>query len=123
MRALKRIIVIIGIISIFGTSLLAISQDLSVQGKKNLRSANMHLGGNRHEKALPLYEQVLEENPNHIDALNNIAAIYYDNEGDYTKAREYFIRLIDMINSIFAEYDEIKQTDEKAAIKFFTENI
>lgn len=123
MRALKRIIVIIGIISIFGTSLLAISQDLSVQGKKNLRSANMHLGGNRHEKALPLYEQVLEENPNHIDALNNIAAIYYDNEGDYTKAREYFIRLIDMINSIFAEYDEIKQTDEKAANKFFKENI
>ena len=123
MRALKRIIVIIGIISIFGTSLLAISQDLSVQGEKYLRSANMHLGGNRYEKALPLYEQVLEENPNHIDALNNIAAIYYDNEGNYAKAREYFIRLIDVINSVFAEYDEIKQTDEKAAKKFFKKNI
>lgn len=123
MRALKRIIVIIGIISIFGTSLLASSQDLSVQGKKNLRSANMHLGGNRYEKALPLYEKVLEENPNHIDALNNIAAIYYDNEGNYAKAREYFIRLIDVINSVFAEYEEIKQTDEKAAKKFYKNNI
>ncbi|MDA3813899.1 MAG: hypothetical protein PF570_06560 [Candidatus Cloacimonetes bacterium] len=123
MSEFKKILVIIGIISIFGTSLLAISQDLSVQGKKNLRSANMHLGGKRPEKALPLYELVLEENPYQIDALNNIAAIYYDIKGDYAEAREYFIRLIVVINSIFAEYEEIKLTDAKAAKKFFKENI
>ncbi|NQT65541.1 MAG: tetratricopeptide repeat protein [FCB group bacterium] len=123
MSEFKKILVIIGIISIFGISLLAVSQDLSVQGNKNLRSANMHLGGNRPEKALPLYELVLEENPNQIDALNNIAAIYYDIQGDYIEAREYFIRLINVINSIYAEYEEIKQTDEKAANKFFKENI
>ncbi|MCK5051280.1 MAG: hypothetical protein KAS53_06065 [Candidatus Cloacimonetes bacterium] len=119
MKKFKKILFLIGIISIFGTSLLFASQDLSVQGKKNLRSANMHLGGNRHEKALPLYELVLEENPNQIDALNNIAAIYYDMKGDYPKAREYFIRLIDVINGIFAEYEEIKLTDEKAAKKYY----
>ena len=123
MREFKKILFIIGIISIFGTSLFAISQDLSAQGKKNLRSANIHLGGKRHEKALPLYEMVLEENPNHVDALNNIAAIYYDMTGDYVKAREYFIRLIDVINSIYAEYEELKLTNEKAAKKYFKDNI
>lgn len=123
MRDLKKIIFIIGLVSIFGTSIFAISQDLSAQGKKNLRSANMHLGGKRHQKALPLYEQVLEENPNHIDALNNMAAIYYDITKDYIKAREYFIRLIDVINTVFAEYEELNETDEKAAKKYYKANI
>ncbi len=123
MRKFNKGILLIGIILVFGTSLLAASQDISAQGKKNLRSANMHLGGNRYEKALPLYELVLEENPNHIDALNNVAAIYYDMKGDYPKAREYFIRLIDVINSVYAEYEEIKQSDEKAAKKFYKNNI
>ncbi|MEA2097121.1 MAG: hypothetical protein U9P73_10575 [Candidatus Cloacimonadota bacterium] len=123
MKKFKKVLFLIGIISIFGTSILFASQDLSVQGKKNLRSANMHLGGDRHEKALPLYELVLEENPKQIDALNNVAAIYYDIIGDYPKAREYFIRLIDVINAIYAEYEEIKLTDEKAAKKFYKANI
>ena len=123
MREFKKILLIVGIISILGTSLLAVSQNLSAQGKKNLRSANMHLGGNRYEKALPLYELVLEENPDQIDALNNVAAIYYDMKGDYPQAREYFIRLIDVINSIFAEYEEIKLTDEKEAKKYHKTNI
>lgn len=123
MREFKKVLIIIGIISIFGTSLLAVSQDLSVQGKKNLRSANMHLGGNRYEKALPLYEMVLEENPYQIDALNNVAAIYYDMKRDYPKAREYFIKLTDVINGIYAEYEEIKLTNEKAAKKFYKTNI
>jgi tetratricopeptide (TPR) repeat protein len=123
MSKFKKIIIVIGILLVFGTSLLIASQDLSVQGKKNLRSANMHLGGNRHEKALSLYELVLEENPNQIDALNNVAAIYYDMKADYPKAREYFIRLIDVINGIYAEYQEIKLTDEKTAKKFYKTNI
>jgi len=123
MREFKKILFLIGIISIFGTSLLVASQDLSAQGKKNLRSANMHLGGGRIEKALPLYELVLEENPDQIDALNNVAAIYYDMKKDYPQAREYFIRLIDVINGVFAEYEELKLTNEKAAKKFFRGNI
>jgi len=123
MKTLKKMLVIIGIISIFGTSLLAVSQELSAQGKKNLRSANMHLGGKRYEKALPLYEEVLTENPDQIDALNNLAAIYYDNDKDYPKARGYFIRLINAINSVFAEYEELKLTNEKAAAKYFKTHI
>ncbi|MDP8201226.1 MAG: hypothetical protein P9M11_03720 [Candidatus Tenebribacter burtonii] len=123
MKNFKKILILTGFISILGTSLLTASQDLSAQSKKNLRSANMHLGGNRTEKALPLYELVLEENPNQIDALNNIAAIYYDIKTDYPEARKYFIRLIDVINGIFAEYEELKLTDEKKAKKFFKENI
>ena len=123
MREFKKILFLIGIISIFGTSLLVASQDLSVQGKKNLRSANMHLGGGRHEKAFPLYEMVLEENPNQIDALNNVAAIYYDFKADYPQAREYFIRLINVVEGVFAEHEEMVQTDEKAAKKFLKEYI
>lgn len=123
MREFKKNLFLIGIISIFGISLLIASQDLSVQGKKNLRSANMHLGGGRTEKALPLYEMVLEENPNQIDALNNVAAIYYDFKADYPQAREYFIRLINVAEGVFAEHEEMEQTDKKAAKKFFKENI
>ena len=123
MKEFKKVLFLIGIISIFGISLLLASQDLSVQGKKNLRSANMHLGGGRTEKALTLYELVLEENPNQITALNNVAGIYYDTEGDYPQAREYFIKLINVINNVFAEHEEMEQTDEKAAKKFYKENI
>jgi len=123
MREFKKILFVCVIILVFGMSLFAVSQDLSAQGKKNLRSANMHLGGKRHEKALPLYELVLEENANHIDALNNVAAIYYDITGDYVTAREYFVKLIDVINSVYAEYEELKLTDEKTAKKYSKENI
>ena len=98
-------------------------QDLSVQGKKNLRSANMHLGKKRYEKALPLYKQVLIENPFHLDALNNIASIYYDIHKDYSIAREYFIRSIDVIDTYYNKYDELNLTDEKAAAKFYKTNI
>ncbi|MCF7858173.1 MAG: tetratricopeptide repeat protein [Candidatus Cloacimonetes bacterium] len=123
MKKNKRIILLIGMVFVFCTSILAISQELSAEGKKNLRSANMHLGGKRHEKALPLYEKVLEENPNNIEALNNTAAIYYDIIGDYAKAREYFVRLIDVINATYAEYEELMKTDEKAAKKYEKINI
>jgi len=123
MRYSKKILITVLLISIFGSSLFAISQALSVQGKKNLRSANMHLGGKRFEKALPLYEAVLEENPNNIEALNNIAAIYYDMKKDYVKAREYFIKLIDVIDTTYAEYEKMKETDPKAAKKYYKVNI
>ncbi len=89
MRTFKKMLFVIGIISIFGTSLLAVSQELSAQGKKNLRSANIHLGGERYEKAMPLYEEVLAENPNQIDALNNLAAIYYDHNNRRTGSELY----------------------------------
>ena len=123
MKKYKMILVLIGVITILGTGMLSASQELSAQGKKSLRSANMHLGGNRYEKALPLYELVLEENPNHIIALNKVASIYYDVEADYLQARVFFIKLIVAINDVLVEYEELKQTDEKAAKKFYKETI
>jgi len=123
MRTFKKMLFVLGIISIVGTSLLAISQELSVQGKKNLRSANMHLGGKRYEKALPFYEQVLDENPNHVEALGYVASIYYDLKKDYVKARELYEIEINIINQIFAKYEELKNVNEKEAKKYFKTNI
>ena len=81
-------------------------QDLTSEGKKNLRSANMHLGGQRVEKALPLYLEVVEENPDHIEALKNIAGIYFDFKKDYYTASDYFGKTIAAIDKELAEYEK-----------------
>jgi tetratricopeptide (TPR) repeat protein len=121
-RDLKIFVTLI-VLFVLSGSLFAASQELSADGKKNLRSANMHLGGDRYEKALPFYESVLEENPHHIIALEKVGSIYYNVKKDYLKARSLFITLIQEINDVFAEYEELKKTDEKAAGKFYKKQI
>ncbi len=121
-RNLKFFVTLI-VLFVLSGSLFAASQELTADGKKNLRSANMHLGGNRYEKALPLYKTVLEENPHHIVALEKTGSIYYDIKKDYLKARSLFITAIQEINDVFAEYEELKKTDEKAAGKFYKKQI
>ncbi|KQC08284.1 MAG: hypothetical protein APR54_04855 [Candidatus Cloacimonas sp. SDB] len=85
---------------VFSASFIAAEeyQDLTSEGKKNLRSANMHLGGERIEKALPLYFEVVNENPYHIESLKKIAGIYYDFKKDYYKASEYYQNAIAAID-------------------------
>ncbi len=119
-RTLKILVIIF---SLFTSLLLGSSQNLTAKGKSNLRSANMYLGQNIYQKALPLFELVLEENPHHIVALENIAGIYYDVKKDYPNAQKYYVKIIDEINDIFAEYEGLKKTDEKAAGKFYKKNI
>ncbi len=118
----KKIIVLIAFALLISNAVFA-SQDLSADGKKNLRSANMHLGGERYEKALPFYELVLEENPNYIVALEKIAGIYFDVNKNYLEANNYYERLIEQIDLIFAEYEELKAENEKEAKKFYKKNI
>lgn len=88
-------------------------QDLTAEGKKNLRSANMHLGGERIEKALPLYLAVVEENPDHIEALKKIAGIYFDYKKDYYLASEYFEKTIAAIDKELAEYERMISENPK----------
>ncbi len=121
-RNLKFFVTLIVLLVLSG-SLFAASQELTADGKKNLRSANMHLGGERYEKALPLYESVLEENPHHVIALEKAGSIYYNIKKDYLKARSLFISAIQEINDIYAEYEELQKTDEKAADKFYKKQI
>ena len=107
----------------FATSLIASSQDLTAEGKKNLRSANMHYGGERFEKAMPLYKLVLEENPNHIETMDKVAGILYEIDADYKLADIYYQKIQHEIKGINAEYAELLKTDEKAAKKFHKKNI
>jgi tetratricopeptide (TPR) repeat protein len=93
------IIIISIILVIFAGSLIADTQDLTSEGNKNFRSAKMHLNGGRFEKALPLYLLVIEENPNHIESLENIAGIYYDYKGDYFEASKYYSQTIAAIDN------------------------
>ncbi|MBC8415034.1 MAG: tetratricopeptide repeat protein [Candidatus Cloacimonetes bacterium] len=121
-RNLKFFVTLIVLLVLSG-SLFAASQELTADGKKNLRSANMHLGGERYEKALPLYESVIEENPHHIIALEKTGSIYYNIKKDYLKARSLFIAAIQEINDVYAEYEELQKADEKAADKFYNKEI
>ncbi len=93
-------------------------QDLTSEGKKNLRSANMHLGGQRIEKALPLYLEVVEENPNNIEALKNVAGIYFDYKNDYYAASDYFERTILAIDKELAEYEKLISENPKKEKKY-----
>lgn len=123
MKLSKNIILAGLVVLIFATSLSAASQELSVQGAKNLRSGNMHLSGKRFDKALAFYEEVLAENPNNIEALQNIAAIYYDDKMKYDVAYDYYTKVIAEIKALLEEYEALKEADPKAAKKFYKKNI
>lgn len=105
------------------SSLFAESQVLSAEGKKNLRSGNMHLVGQRYEKALPLFEEVLEENPHNIEALQYIGAINYDVKRNYFVAHDYYKKANEEIQAILDEYEELNKIDAKKAKKFYKKQI
>lgn len=115
---LMSVITIVFVSSIFGAD-----QGLTAEGSKSFRSANMHLKGGRFEKALPLYEEVLENNPHHIQTLKKVGSIYFDVKKEYKTAYEYFTKAQAEIADLFAEYDQLLQTDEKAAKKFYKKQI
>ncbi|MDO9578790.1 MAG: tetratricopeptide repeat protein [Candidatus Cloacimonadales bacterium] len=114
----KVILTGLAILVIGSVSLFAASQDLTAEGNKNLRSANLHLREGRPEKALPFYELVLEDNSHNIEALNKMAGIYYDFNFDYKKAIAIYTNVLVEIDEVYAEYNTLMQTDEKAAKKF-----
>lgn len=103
-------------------SLSALDQKLSAEGKKNINSAKIHFAGARFEKALPLYEAVLAEKPDHIDANYKVLAIRFEQE-DYVFSYNQANVIISLVDQVMTEYEELKATDEKAAKKFFKKEI
>lgn len=112
-----RIVILALILMVIGNSIWADFQDLSSEGKKNLRSANMHLGGDRFEKALPLYLDVVNENPYHIESLGRIAGIYFDYKHDYYEASNYFSKAMAAIDKEIEELEAQKLENPKKAKK------
>lgn len=94
-------------------------QSLSGDGRRDLRSANIHLGGERYEQALPLYESILEENPYHLEALEKVAGIYYEVKKDFPQAYTYYERIIEVIEGIFDEYERLQEVDSGEARSFY----
>lgn len=113
---------VLALLFAFTLSLSALDQKLSAEGKKNINSAKIHFGGKRFEKALPLYEAVVAENPNHIDANYKILAIKFEQE-EYVFSYNQSDTIISLVDQVYAEYEELKASDEKAAKKFFRKEI
>ncbi|MCF7912438.1 MAG: tetratricopeptide repeat protein [Candidatus Cloacimonetes bacterium] len=93
-------------------------QDLSGNAKKNLRSADNYYRQKIYEKALPFYEQVIEENPYHIESLFIISGINYEIKKDYWTAYDYYTRTLEAIQMVYDEYAQLEASDEKAAKKY-----
>jgi len=116
MRYLRLLVLTMIVIS--SLNLAAELQDLDSAGKKNLRSANMHLGGERFEKALPLYLSVIEANPYHIEALEKTAGIYFDFKRDYYKASEFYNKADEAIDMEIADYEKLIAENPKKEKKY-----
>jgi tetratricopeptide (TPR) repeat protein len=121
MKSKKMILIAFFTAMVIGLS--AASQALDAEGSKNLRSANMHLGGGRYEKALPLYEQVLEQNPHHIEAIRKIGGIYFDVNKDYHTAYIFFVKALNEIDDVYSDYESMLSENEKEAQKFYKSEI
>ncbi len=111
------------IVILFTFNLSGLDQKLSAEGKKNFNSAKIHFSGGRFEKALPLYESVIAENPSHIEANLKANAIIFEINKQYVEAYNRAGTIINLIDQVYAEYEEIKLSNEKAAKKFFKSEI
>jgi len=112
-------VLITGIMVVMLVAALAVDiQDLSGVGKKNLRSANNYYRQKIYEKAIPFYQQVIEENPYHVESLFNMSGIYYEIDMDYATAYEFYNRTLAAIQMVYDEYEQILASDEKAAKKY-----
>ena len=83
----------------FVAEILKARQELKDSNPKNDFSAYLRLGVNfnnlgEKQKALEFYNKALKTDSKSILALNNIAEIYSDS-GDYKKAEEYFLKLVE----------------------------
>ena len=83
----------------FVAEILKARQELKDSNPNNDFSAYLRLGVNfnnlgEKQKALEFYNKALRTDSKSILALNNIAEIYSDS-GDYKKAEEYFLKLVE----------------------------
>ncbi|MDP8211316.1 MAG: tetratricopeptide repeat protein [Candidatus Stygibacter australis] len=115
---MKKVLITGIILIVLIAAVAADIQDLNGVAKKNLRSANNYYRQKIYEKAMPFYQQVIEENPNHVESLFNMAGIYYEVDLDYATAYEFYNRTLSAIQKVYDEYAQLKETDEKAAKKY-----
>jgi tetratricopeptide (TPR) repeat protein len=107
----------------------ASDQKISGKAKTDMRSANMYHGQGLYNKSIPMYESILESNPDIIEIHLKLANYFYypvdDEKGhiDYFKAHSYFTKASESITGVYNEYEEMKKTDEKAAAKFHKKTI
>lgn len=51
------------------------------------------------DQALKLYLRVVEDDPTHVEALNNLGSLYLDEFHDAKKAESYFVRVLELVDS------------------------
>lgn len=115
---MKKVLIMGIILIVLIAAVAADIQDLSGIGNKNLRSANNYYRQKIYEKAMPFYQQVIEENPYHVETLYNMAAIYYEEDKNYTTAYSFYKRTLEAIQKVYAEYAQLQETDNKEAKKY-----
>jgi tetratricopeptide (TPR) repeat protein len=51
------------------------------------------------DQALALYLRVVEDDPSHVEALNNLGSLYLDEFDDAKKAEYYFEQVLELVDS------------------------
>ncbi len=118
MKKIIKSIFLLVIFSLVFTTTVFANQKLDAIGKKNLRSANMHKGGKRYDKAIGFYLKVLEENPDHIEAAEKLGDIYFSAKQDYENAYKYLVMAIKSIDKEIDEYKKLQQEKPKKKKKY-----
>ncbi len=119
---------IVILVAVMITSLFAQDVNLSMEAKKNLRSANMYFGQRNFEKSHEFYNKVLEEDPAFLDVfelaeLSNYTYLLYDIDEDYKKSYHFAGKVVALCQSIMDEYNSLLESDEKEAKKYYKSNI
>lgn len=66
------------------------------------------------EQALELYLRVVEDDPSHVEALNNLGSLYLDEFHDAAKAEAYFVEVLALVDSSAAARNLVKARKEKS---------
>ena len=66
------------------------------------------------EQALELYLRVVEDDPTHVEALNNLGTLYLDVLHDARKAESYFTQVLELVDSSAAARNLAKARIQKS---------
>lgn len=127
MKRVKLIIIFALLLSLFIPSqLLAKGKEQKIKGqaKVNLRSAILYAREKKVDKALSFYMKVIEEYPDHVFSLFNVAVIYNNQALEtpekstelYALSADYYQRTLTSINNIpdYKDYDEFEKYREES---------
>jgi len=127
MKRIKSIILISLLISLLFTgNLFAKGKEQKIKGQArvNFRSAVLYAREKKIDKALSFYLKVIEEYPDHVVSLFNIAGIYnneaFENPDKanelYAKSTEYYKKVISTMDAIpdWKEYEDFEKYRKEA---------